>query len=418
MRKENPMTSITTLLRSVAAAAFAALTLTATASADGGPGLTVGSGCAAQCIKKALVTVTASTAKVELETTVLAHLKVYVTKQSASNGGGLIANQAKVVSISAFSPKRTAFFLNLEPDTDYSIAVHATDLQGRKASQKGSFKTLPIKTTGQGGPGGFDSGLGCAAECIEQALFKQTKPAATIANADLRTSVDALIQIVVSRDKAQSDVVSSQLSPGYVREWKTQIGGLDYGRVYHVVVRAKDLQGRTSIRQGKFKTVSASALVTIHKLKVLNDGDKWGKGELYFSYWGGGKLRGNQGYQKIDSGSVVNAKQNGAGRPGILFRLPANGDAKLRIYVSAQECDAVLMKNCVVEAGGPEAAFDARAGGLFDLSDILAGGALPGWHGTGVQPPAGHDGYFVFETTKNYVKFLVMATVDVDVDWP
>ena len=413
------MTRISTLLRSIGAALLATLSLaTATASAD--PGYSAGSGCAVQCISKAAVTVTASSAKVVLKTMVLAHLKVHVTPQGAQGSlGGLALNQTRTVSISAFAPLKIARFQNLEPDTTYSIVVWATDLQGRMASQKGTFKTKPVQTTGQaGGIGGLSSGAGCAAECIQKALFTQSKPAATIANAEFRTAVDARIHVSLARDAAGNHVVSTQQSPGYVRSWQTQFGGLDYGRRYHVVVRATDREGRQSIRQGTFKTVQASVLVTIHKLKVLSDGDKHGKGELRFGYWGGGQPLGAQGFQKIKSGSTVNAKLNGAGRPGVYHRTSANGNPELRIFVNAQECDTVLMKNCPVEASPPEAIHDARAGGVYKLTQLLGGGALPGWYGTGVQQPAGHDAYVVFSTTQHYVKFLVLATVDVDVDWP
>jgi hypothetical protein len=413
------MTLTSTLFRSIGAALLAALSLaTATASAD--PGFSVGSGCAAQCIEKAIVSVTASSAKVVLKTKVLAHLKVSITPQGPSGTpGGLAANLTRTVSISAFSPIKIAKFSNLKPDTTYSIVVWATDLQGRKASQQGTFKTRPVQTTGQaGGIGGLSSGAGCAAECIQKALFTQSKPAASIANAEFRTAVDARIHVSLSRDADGHDVVSTQQSAGYVRSWHTQFGGLDYGRRYHVVVRATDREGRQSIRSGSFKTVPASVLVTIHKIKVLSDGDKHGKGELYFGYWGGRKALGAQGFQKIKSGSVVAAKLNGAGRPGVYYRTSANGNPELRIFVNAQECDAVLMKNCLVEASAPEAVHDARAGGAFSLSQLLGGGALPGWYGTGVQQPAGHDAYVVFSTTQHYVKFLVLATVDVDVDWP
>jgi len=96
---------------------------------------------------------------------------------------------------------------------------------------------------------------------------------------------------------------------------------------------------------------------------------------------------------------------------------PANGDAKLDVRVLGEECD-VLWKNCVVEAWGPSGNQYAWAGGTFDLSTILGGGALPPWYGTGVTPPAGHDGYFVLSTGDTYVRFLVLATVDIRIDWP
>lgn len=103
------------------------------------------------------------------------------------------------------------------------------------------------------------------------------------------------------------------------------------------------------------------------------------------------------------------------------FQFPADGFAGFTLHVSAEECDTVWMTNCVVEAAGPDMddiPHDAVAGGTFDLRAILSDEALLPWHGTGAKPPAGHDGYFVFRTTKTYVKFLVLATVDIQVNWP
>ena len=287
------MTITKTLLTSVAAALLAALTITAgTASAAEGPTFSAGSGCAAQCIKKALVTVTATSAKVELETTVLAHLTVYVTRQTESTTrGGLASNQTPKVSISAFAPSRTAKFFGLAPDTTYEIVVKATDLKGQSATQKGTFETLPVKTTGQGGPDTISSGLGCSVQCITKALINQKQPAASIAGIDIATSENAQIQVVVSRDKpvqtanglTQYEVVSNQVSPNFTKSFKIHVGGLDYGTRYYVVVRAKDAKGRMNVRQGSFRTVTATARITIHKIKVVNDGDKGGNtGELFF----------------------------------------------------------------------------------------------------------------------------------------
>jgi hypothetical protein len=425
------MTRTLTHLKPVAAALVAALALGAsTASAAGGPGLTAGTGCAVQCIKKALVTATATAAKVELETTVSAHLRVSVVKQSTSTtAGGFTTNQAKSVAVSAFSPNKTAFFLGLEPDTTYVIVVRATDLQQRRTTREGTFRTLPVKTNGNAGPGNIDSGLGCAAQCIERALFTQRPPAASIADVDIRASTVAKIQIVVSRDKpaqtasgpAQFDVVSAQASPGLTRSWQTQVGGLGAGTRYYVVVRAKDAQGRMSIRQGSFKTVSASAVVTIHKIKVVGDGDKGSnKGELYFRLWVGDDIYGRwgSGWRKLGSGSVLSVKENGTTRPGYRFTVPANGDGRFSMSMLGEECDAVLEKNCIIEASGQSGGQYAEAGGSFRVAELLEGGALPPWYGTGVEAPAGHDGYFVLGTTEKYVKFLVLATVDLETDWP
>ena len=424
------MTITRTLLGSAAAALLGALSVAAdTASATSPPTFTAGQGCSVQCVSKAAVTATATAAKVELATTVPAHLKVTVRKQPTGGNGGFVANQAKTVHISVNSPLKTAFFLGLEPDTVYAISVWATDIQGRASVRTGTFKTLPIRTTpGIGGPGTIDSGLGCSKQCITKALVSQRQPDGTSARIDVRTSSTAHIQIDVSRDKpvqlasgglAQYDVVSRQWTPSPTKAWMPVVAGLDYGTKYYVVVRARDNQGRVSFRQGSFRTVSATATITLHRIKVLNDGDKGSNtGELFFQLWVDGEHTWSTGLRKLDSGDTTNVNPPGSSRPGLPFTVSANGDAEFSLEMVGEECDAVLKKNCVQEAFAHHT-FDqwASASGRFDISDLLKP-SLPGWYGTGVSEPAGHDGYFVFGTTDKYVKFLVLATIDLHVNWP
>jgi hypothetical protein len=368
---------------------------------------------------------------VQLETTVLAHLTVYVTKKipPGTTTSGFASNQTRKVSISAFSPWKTALVKGLEPDTTYAITVKATDLKGQTAYRKGTFETLPVKSAGLGGADSIAADVGCSAQCITRARATQRKPAGSIADIAIATSTKAKIRLVVSRDKptqtaagpVSNDVVSSQQSTGLATSWKTQVGGLDYGTTYYAVVKATDAKGRTSVRQGSFRTVRATATVTIHKIKVVSDGDKGrNKGELYFRLWLGDEdyASWGTGQVKIGSGSVYTVTS--APRVlGFSFTVPANGDATFFMGMLAEECDAVLKKNCLLEAGGGNKMDQwAQAGGMFDVSTLLSQGALPSWYGTGVTPPAGHDGYFVFGSTDRYVKFLVLATIDIQVHWP
>jgi hypothetical protein len=406
-----------TLASSIAAALVGALSVAAgTASAAGPPTVSAGPGCSVQCISKAAVTATATAAKVELATTVPANLKVTVGKQASGGNGGLVANQAKTVNVSVNSPLKTAFFLGLEPDTVYAISVRATDLQSRSSVRSGTFRTLPIKPTpGVGGPDTIDSGLGCSKQCITKALVTQKQPDGTKARIDIRTSTTAHIQIDVSRDKpvqlaggglAQYDVVSRQWTPSPTKAWAPSVAGLEYGTRYYVVVRARDHQGRVSYRQGSFRTVSATATVTLHYIKVLNDGDKVGKGEMYFTLYLDHELAWLTGQRKLNSGDVTNVNPAGSSRPGFMFQVSANGDAEFSLEMIGQEWDTALDRDA------------ASAAGRFDVSELLKPSPVPGWQGTGVTAPAGHDGYFVFGATDTYVKFLVLATIDLNVDWP
>jgi hypothetical protein len=408
-----------TLSSSLAAALVAALSIAAgTASATSPPVLTAGPGCSVQCVSKAAVTAHATAAKVELATTVPAHLKVTVSKQATGGNGGLVASsQAKTVHISYNSPLKLALFLGLEPDTVYRISVWATDLEGRASVRHGTFKTLPIKVTpGVGGPGTIDSGLGCSKQCIVKALVSQQQPDGTRARIDVRTSTTAHIQVDVSRDAptqlaggglAQYDVVSRQWTPSPTKEWAPVIAGLDYGTKYYVVVRARDNQGRVSFRQGSFRTVSATATITLHRIKVLNDGDKVGRGEMDFVLYVEHEAAWVTGIRKLNSGDTTNVNPPGSSRPGFPFQVSANGDAEFSMEMIGREWDVGVNADA------------ASAAGRFDVSDLLKPGALPGgWQGTGVTAPAGHDGYFVFGTTDRYVKFLVLATIDLNVDWP
>jgi hypothetical protein len=419
------MKTTRTLLGSAVAALVAALSIAAGTASATSPPITAGPGCSVQCISKAAVTVTATSAKVELATTVPANLRVTVVRQQ--NGNGFVANPVKTVLVTATSPHRTAYFLQLEPDTTYSIVVKATDLQGRSSSRSGTFKTLPIKTTGVAKPGGgIVSNVGCSDQCIAKALVSQQKPDARRARIDVATTTPAKIQVDVSRDKpvhtaaglASYHIVSSQKTPGYVQAWAPLAGGLDYGTLYYVLVKATDANGHVSFRQGSFRTVSATATVTLHRIKVVNDGDKVGRGELFFSLFVDKDFLWGTGLRKLSSGDLTSVNAVGSSRPGLSFQVSADGDAEFWMEMYGEECDS-RKSRCQQEAYATHT-FDqwSKAGGRFDVSDLLDSGALTPWQGTGVQPPAGHDAYFVFGTTDKYVKFLVLATIDLEVDRP
>ena len=122
-------------------------------------------------------------------------------------------------------------------------------LLGSTAGLVAAFGTLPVKTTpGIGGPGTLDSGLGCSQQCVTKALVTQNPPDGTAARNDIRTVDDvAHPDRRVARQAgaarrgglAQYEVVSRRWTPSPRTDWAPLVAGLDYGRKYYVVVRAR-----------------------------------------------------------------------------------------------------------------------------------------------------------------------------------
>ena len=408
------------------AALAAALAATPSAPAAGGPILAAPGGCALQCIEQALVTTTASAAKLELKTTVAT--RVVVSARRLSSTGGLVAGAPDAsVSHHALLTSRTLFLVGLQPATTYRIAVSATDAAGRSAHRSGTFATRAVQAAVDPGIGGVTSGLGCSLECITKAVPVQIGPTAAVF--ELATDTAARFELRVSRDAAGSNVVSTSASPSFTTSWTAAATALDPGTRYHLLLRVTDAHGRSDQRQFTFKTVERLVRITFWKVKVVNDGDSGrARGELRFNYWLGREhLGGEASFHKRSSGDVIQVRGNGTNRPGLTGVLPANGaNPMLDIRVHALECDGPLrMKNCVVGAtmpgwvpsGGGETGDDdyATAGGAFTLTTLLTEGALPGNYGTTL--PSGHDAYLVFETTQYHVKFRVYAYLDVFYAW-
>ena len=433
------MTRTSTILKSAAALGAALAIGAGTAAADdGGPGLTAGTGCAVQCITKVSVHATAGTALIGLGTTVPADLTVSIRKQVPGTAtDGLAAPAWKVAHLQ--HPDWIAYFSDLEPGRTYDIVVKATDLQGQSSTKQGTFTTRAVETSGLVHPVTTlgDGPSPCAARCITEARFWQTPPDGSVEHADLRTSTSADIRLLVFSDPGRHDLVYDSHSGAvrFARSLKVTVGGLMSGTTYCVIVRATDLNGHIDEQRGSFHTVSATALVTIRKLEIVNDGDKGrNKGELDFQYWGGGAFQAeSDGFHRYGSGDVISATPSGSSREGVSFDLPADGDAKLDVGVLAEECDDFLSScnknwvsdNCDIVLVDPTAANlvphdsgcdTAYIGGSFDLQDILHDTSLPPSYGTGVTE--GHDGYFTFGPGERYVKILALATVDMHYHWP
>ena len=397
----------------MAAALILTLAIPAT-SAGQGPVEGAAGGCALQCIEKALVTTTTTKAKVVIQTAVPA--KVVVTARRLSSAGRIDGPVIKAVG-PALIRSRTLFLYGLEPERTYRITVSATDAAGYTAMQFGKFKTRQVQTAGLPGAGGLSSGLGCSAKCITKAVPVHIGP--TAAMFDVATNTPARITVITSLAGTGS-IASITTSRTRTQSYRTTASPLYPGTRYDLRVRATDANGHTEAHEFSFRTVERKAQVTFWKIQVIEDGDSVGQGELSFGYWLGGTEIQRDGFVKRSSGDVFDVRARGSSRPGLTGVLPANGAApSLNVRVYGEECDYLLMSNCVGEVvGGTEVGGGAAwafAGGPFALNSLVPKSALPAAYGT--MMPSGHYAYLVFDTTQYGVKFRVFATVDFFFAW-
>ena len=401
--------------------------LTGSSLAATGPGsISAGAGCSVQCIETALVTPTASSASVEVSTSVAASVTVTASKLGAAAGQYAASGAGTHVSVPPFVKHRTVVLTSLEPETTYRIVVTAIDLQGMKSARVGTFATRKVKVAVDTGTNTFDSGLGCSLDCIQQAIFTQSRLEPNTARLELRTATPANLEYVVEHG---GKLVGQGATADRRTAWTPTVSGLVPGTTYEVTVRATDAQGHTNERTGTFRTVDAIARITITKITVIDDSEKGSnRGEIRFDYQVNGRYLDGGGYRKLGSGSTIGAPVKGTSRPGALFSVAATEGTILDLRVQGFECDKARTSKCVQETSGPEGASGGHNGkkdqwawavGAFTLEQALASnGALPIWHGTNVTPPPGHDGYVMFQTTAYRLKLRVYATVDLDHEFP
>jgi hypothetical protein len=400
-----------TLLASIAAA----LALCAAATA-GGPVLAAPGGCALACIEQALVTPTASSASVELRTSVPASVTVETAPVDAELG--LAAGPAhRDIVLPPFLTSRTVLIPGLQPETTYRIVVHARDLQGHVQTRSGSFTTRKVKVAVDLPDLGLSAGLGCKVDCLERGTLTGDPQVPGRARVELRATVPVTFQVLlVARDSSGRLLDQRGVSTGAGRtSYATTLDGLLTGTRYTVTAKATDADGHVRSEHGTFRTRSAKALVTVHAIRIVDDADDGGNaGEIDLDLVAQGDLFWTMDFRRIDSGTTFAPHMPGTSRPGVWTRVSVDGLKRLRLQAGGVECDWSILSHCDREAGTVGADWEASATTDVDLGDaFVSDGGLPPGYGTGL--PAGHDAYAIFETTDHDLKFRVYATVDVEV---
>ena len=178
---------MTRIAQTLLASLVAALALCAAATA-GGPVLAAGGGCALACIEQALVTPTASSASVAIETSVPASVTVETAPVDA--GLGLATGPApRDLVVPPFVTTRTVLIPGLRPETTYRIVVHARDAQGHVQTRSGTFTTRKVKVAVDLPDVGLSAGLGCKADCLERGTLTSDADVPGRARLALRATV-------------------------------------------------------------------------------------------------------------------------------------------------------------------------------------------------------------------------------------
>jgi Sigma-70, region 4/CARDB len=249
------------------------------------------------------VTTTAASASVEVKTSVPAAVTVKASKLDAQLG--LAAGPApKDVVVPSFQTIRTVLLPGLEPATTYRIVVSARDMQGYVHTRSGTFTTREVKVAVPTPTGNLAAGLGCKADCIEKGTLTSDPSVPGRAGLELESSVPATFQVKLVAQNGSHQLIHSTGSR--TTRHSAMIDGLLAGTTYLVTAKATDAEGHSHVEQGTFRTRSATAVVTFHKVKVLADGDKGAnRGEIALSYYAGGLYVHGSDFQRIGSGEEV-----------------------------------------------------------------------------------------------------------------
>jgi hypothetical protein len=304
------------LIISLAAACLAGGAIPASASAIGS-----GQGCGAQCITTALIRPYPYAFAIEVRTDTPARITASVAKRLPPGDPQSLAGQVYVDSKSS-PPGKTAFFQHLtglQPDRLYEVTFTATDAQGRTARRQTTFRTSSLVTLGDGGPASFDSGAGCAVQCIQTAT---ASAGGTSADIKVKSSVPVKLKVQADRDAPGTidgtpffGTPEAEVTTGRRLMHSTAtLTGLKAGSRYHVIVRATDANGNFAIRQGVFETDERHARVVFKRIHVLYDGDKGAnRGELTF------RLRAESQFRERHDDKIASGKWVGAPSGAILF---------------------------------------------------------------------------------------------------
>jgi hypothetical protein len=314
-------------------------------------------GCAVQCIVSAQITANATSPDVTLEVGLneSAVVDVYVDTQAPADPGGVpvFPGVSPIATSGGATGDFTTSLSPLQAATKYHIIVKATDSNGNVSYRSGSFRTitpveLPDQILDPGPP------VGCFVQCITGAELSLTDdPTEMAITVDTHTS--AMLDVWVStepplvlRDAPPSfgeGVEKAATTDGLdLTHWEAVIPGLEIDTDYHVILRARDLNGNDSYQVGTFHSAAGYVItVRFHAIHVVDDGDGGDGGELTFRW---GTEDNPFGYASVPASSGQ-AFLIGNEPDDVEMTVESDGGLLPTFYMSADEFDdAEILEAC------------------------------------------------------------------------
>ena len=186
-------------------------------------------------------------------------------------------------------------------------------------TRSGTFTTRKVKVAVDLPDVGLSSGLGCKVDCLTRGTLTSDETVPGRARLVLESSVPATFQVLlIARRPDGSAFHQFGHSTGSRKtSHAVTLDGLLTGTRYAVTAKATDADGRTWTETGTFRTRSAVATVTYHKVVVTRRRrhDRQGRDRLRL-------LRGRRtssvtfGFRRVGSGDTVVPRMSGTTRPG------------------------------------------------------------------------------------------------------
>lgn len=168
----------------------------------------------------------------------------------------------------------------------------------------------------------------CETDCVSSVQIHQGS-----AQTRIVTTAPTKVQLTIFNESARKSTVATKASAGLASTHVLSHTGLTPGRDYWYTVKATDESGATWTEQGSFRTLKRSISVKITRIKLIDDSDTAGSGELRFGMRAAGQDFGTV-YQNGSMSSGTDLKSL-----SIVRTIPNTAPTSFRIDVEGVDDD-------------------------------------------------------------------------------